>query len=181
MTPPVSMAEFSRLVRIDTLGEGERSEAIEASEGERAALAIRFGLIAIDRLAATAVLIRKGDIITATGRIDAQVTQACVATGAPLPATVAEPFTLKFIPEADDAAEPLPEIELDADDCDTIDYNGGAVDLGEAVAETLILALEPFPRAPDADEVLKAAGVVPEDEAEVGPFAALKALKDKLK
>jgi uncharacterized metal-binding protein YceD (DUF177 family) len=174
MTP-----EFSRPVRIDTLGEGDRAIAIEADEAERAALATRFGLISIERLAASATLTRKGDVISAQGRIEARVTQACVATGQPLPASVAEPFTLKFVPEAVEG-EPLAEIELDVEDCDTIDYAGGAVDLGEAVAETLVLALDPFPRAPDADKALKDAGVVSEDEAEVGPFAALKALKDKL-
>ena len=70
------------------------------------------------------------------------------------------------------------EIELDADDCDTIGYDGAAVDLGEAAAETLYLALDPFPRAPDADAKLKAAGVIGEGEA--GPFAALKGLRDRL-
>lgn len=178
MTPE---PEFSRLVRIDTLGEGGRTETIEADAGERAALAVRFGLIGLDRLTARAEIIRKGEIVMATGRMDAQATQACVATGEALPVTLSEPFTLKFMPEFDGMAEPLPEIELDADDCDTIDYAGGAIDLGEAVAETLILSLDPFPRAPDADEILRAAGVVSEDEVEVGPFAALKALKDKLK
>ena len=173
--------EFPRPVRIDTLGEGERSIAIEADAVERGALAARFGLIALDRLAAETTVTRKGDIIMVTGRMEAQATQACVATGAPLPVTLSEPFTLKFVPEHEEGAEPLAEIELDADDCDTIDYGGGAIDLGEAVAETLALALDPFPRAPDADQVLREAGVVPEDEAEIGPFAALKALKDKMK
>jgi hypothetical protein len=42
----------------------------------------------------------------------------------------------------------------------------------------MVLALDPFPRSPDADAILKAAGVV--DETEVGPFAILKGLKDKL-
>jgi hypothetical protein len=42
----------------------------------------------------------------------------------------------------------------------------------------MALALDPFPRAPDADDVLKAAGVLSEGEA--GPFAALRALKDRL-
>jgi len=172
--------EFPRPIRIDMLGEGTRTIAIEANEAERAALATRFGLIALDALAAQAEVTRNGDIIMATGRMDAQATQACVATGAPLPVTLNEPFTLKFVPALDEG-DPLPEIELDADDCDTIDYSGGAIDLGEAVAETLLLSLDPFPRSPDADAILRAAGVVQEDEAEVGPFAALKALKDKLK
>ena len=55
----------------------------------------------------------------------------------------------------------------------------GAIDLGEAAAETLLLALDPYPRAPNADAVLREAGVKPEgeEEREPGPFAALAALK----
>lgn len=171
MTP-----EFSRLVRVDTLGEGGRSEAIEADQAEREALARRFELVSIDALSAEAALRREAGAIIAEGRIRAAVEQACVATGVPVPALIDEPFAVKFVPE-NGAGE---EIELDAEDLDTIDYSGGAIDLGEAVAETLALSLEPFPRAPDADEVLRAAGVLSEDEVVTGPFAALQALKDKL-
>lgn len=172
MTP-----EFSRLARIDTLGEGGRAMAVEADPAERAALAKRFGLIALDALSAEAALRREGDVVFAEGRIKAAVVQACVATGGPVPAAIDEPFVLRFVPEGTDAGE---ELELDAEDFDTIDYQGGAVDLGEAVAETLALSLDPFPRAADADAVLKAAGVLSEDEVVAGPFAVLKGLKDKL-
>lgn len=173
MTP-----EFSRLVRIDTLGEGGRMVEATADAAERAALATRFGLIAIDRLAADAEVRSEGEIVFAVGRLKAAVVQACVASGEPVPAEIDERFSLKFVPEADGAGE---ELELDAEELDTIDYAGGAIDLGEAVAETLALSLDPFPRSPDADAILKAAGVLSEDEVVSGPFAALQALKDTLK
>lgn len=171
--------EFSRTVRIDTLGEGGRSMTVEAESAERAALAARFDLLSLDRLAAEARLRRDGDIIVAEGRIEAAVVQACVASGEPVPATIDEPFALRFVPAEQDGAE---EIELGPEDVDTVDYDGSAIDLGEAVAETLALSLDPFPRAPDADDVLKEAGVLSEEEAAEasGPFAALKGLKDKL-
>ena len=44
--PRMTAPEFSRPVRIDTLGAAPRNVAIEADEAERAALARRFGLIA---------------------------------------------------------------------------------------------------------------------------------------
>jgi uncharacterized metal-binding protein YceD (DUF177 family) len=166
-------------VRIDTLGEGNRSIAIEADEGERAALAARFGLLSLASLTAEAELRREGDVIIAEGRLRATAEQACVASGAPVPASVDEPFSLRFVPEGD--IEEGAEIELDAEDWDTIDYSGGAIDLGEAAAETLALSLDPFPRAADADAVLREAGVLSEDEVVTGPFAALQGLKDKLK
>ena len=55
MTAP----EFSRPVRVDTLGAAPRRLSLEADAAERAALARRFGLVAIDRLAAEVALTRR--------------------------------------------------------------------------------------------------------------------------
>ena len=171
MTDP---SELPRPVRLDQLGEAPRTEVVTATADERAALARRFGLIAIDRLAATADVRRAGDTVLADGRIDAQVVQACAATGVPLRVAIAEPFAIRFEPRA--AVDAAQEVELDAGDLDVVAYDGGAIDLGEAIAETLALAIDPFLRAPDAEARLREAGVVGEEEAEVGPFAGLKAL-----
>lgn len=170
MTP-----EFSRPIRLDTIGETARAIAIEADGEERTALARRFGLIALGRLDAEGAIRRDGETMFVEGRLHADVTQSCVASGEPVKATIDAPFSLRFAPEASDQPD---EIELQAEDCDTLSYAGGAIDLGEAVAETLALSLDPYPRSPDAQAALKAAGIVAEDEA--GPFAALKALRDKL-
>jgi uncharacterized metal-binding protein YceD (DUF177 family) len=145
-----------------------------ASEAERRALAARFGLIAIERLDARFIVRRQGTAITATGRVTAAVIQACTATSEPLPARVDEAVSLQFV-EPGTATE---EVELSADVLDTVEIEGGTVDLGEAAAETMALALDPFPRAPNADEALRAAGVLREEEA--GSFSGLAALKDKL-
>jgi hypothetical protein len=89
---------------------------------------------------------------------------------------VNEAVVLRFV--ADDAESQGDEVELSAVDCDTIPYSGSAIDLGEAAAETMMLALDPFPRGPNAEAALRAAGVKSEDEA--GPFGALAALKAKM-
>jgi uncharacterized metal-binding protein YceD (DUF177 family) len=174
----VILPEFSRPVRVDTLGAEPRTQAIEAEADERAALARRFGLLDIAHLAAEIVLVRKGEDVTATGRIEAAVTQSCVASAAPVEAAVDEPFELLFRP-APSLGRPDEEVELSPSELDVVFYHGAAIDLGEAVAETMALSLDPYPRAPEADETLKAAGVKSEEEA--GPFAALAALRDKLK
>lgn len=174
MTTP----EFSRPVALDTLGDAPRHLAIEASEAERAALARRFGLLALDRLRAEANLVRKDDSVTATGWVEAAVVQSCVASAAPVPEAIDEPFEVAFRPQPADA-QPDEEIELGEGDMDVVFYEGGGIDLGEAVAETLALALDPYPRAPDADATLKAAGVKSEEEA--GPFGALASLRDQFK
>ena len=70
------------------------------------------------------------------------------------------------------------EVELSEDDCDVMEYSGQQIDLGEALAQTLFLALDPYPRAENADEFARKKGLKSEEEA--GPFGALAELKDKL-
>jgi uncharacterized metal-binding protein YceD (DUF177 family) len=173
----MSAPEFSRPVRLETLGAEPRTVTVEAEAGERAALARRFGLVEIARLTGEAALVRDGEEVIARGRIEAAVTQSCVASGEPVAATVDEPFELLFRPPPS-ADRPDEEVELSGSELDVTFHDGAAIDLGEAVAETLALSLDPYPRAPDAEEALKAAGVKSEEEA--GPFGALASLRDKL-
>lgn len=178
MTDP----EFSRPHRLDQIGAGESDVHVEATPEERAALAGRFDLQAIESLGADYAIRRDAAGIVARGHIRAQVVQSCVATGEPVPAAIDEDFTIRFLPETD--ADPNDEVELDADEGDTVFYSGGAIDLGEAAAETLALSLDPFPRGPNAEAALRQAGVMSEEEArrlaeESGPFGALAALRGK--
>ncbi|PWG02392.1 YceD family protein [Sphingosinicella humi] len=175
------MPEFSRTVRIDTLGDAARTMEIAADAPERAALAERFDLAAIDRLFARLSMSRKGDRIAANGTLQAAVTQNCVVTGNPVPAEIEEPFALEFRPQPATGAEE--EIELGEAEMDVIFYDGAMIDVGEAVAETLSLALEPYPRSPEAEAALDAAGIKDEtqaarEEAEAkekrSPFAVLR-------
>jgi uncharacterized metal-binding protein YceD (DUF177 family) len=172
--------EFARPFRLDAIGGEPRAVSIKADEAERAALAVRFGLVSIDALEADATIHREGERVWAKGRIRAKAVQSCVATGDPIPAKVDEPFALRFDPEGGAAAEE--ELELEESDLDLLAYEGGAIDLGEAVAQGFALALDPFPRVADADQRLRAAGVASEEDAEAqrveaSPFAALKSLK----
>ena len=171
----MSTPEFARPLRVDTIGDEPRTIAIEADAAERAALTKRFGLIGIDRLTGNLTLRRDAAGIVAEGRVAATLTQACSITGDPLPAAIDEPIALRFVPE-DEATQD--EIELGDHDVDVIAYDGGAIDLGEVAAETMALALDPFPRGPNAEAALRDAGVLSEGEA--GPFGALAGLKDKL-
>lgn len=172
MTP-----EWSRPERVDTIGDRGHDVAIEADETERAALARRFDLLAIDRLQARFAIRREAGAIVADGRVTGAVVQACSASGVPVPATVDEPVTLRFV---DDLGPSEEELELSADALDTLPIENGAIDLGEAAAETLALALDPFPRAPDAEAALAEAGVLREGEVGNAAFSALADLKRKL-
>jgi uncharacterized metal-binding protein YceD (DUF177 family) len=147
---------------------------IEATEAERAALATRFGLGAVERLRAEVALEAKPRAIRATGRLVAAIMQPCAVSGEDFPVAIDEPIDLRFIeenprPVAEDEAI---ELELEADDCDEIEYAGDMFDLGEAVAQTLGLAIDHYAEGPNADAARKAAGIVQEGEQQ-GPLAAL--------
>lgn len=173
----MSEAEFSRTVRADTVGVEPRQLHVEAEEAERQALARRFGLVGLDSLDADVEVIRSTSDIIARGRARAMVRQSCVVTGAPVATAIDEIFVVHFRPlPASGAGED--EIELGEGEMDVIFTDSGEVDVGEAVAQTLALHLDPYPRAPGAEAALKEAGV--KDEGEAGPFGALAALKDKL-
>lgn len=170
MTPP----EFSRPIPLDAIGAVPRRERIAADPVERAALARRFGLEGLDRLDAVIAVRSVEAGVRVTGTLDAALAQACSVTGDPLPVTLTDvPVDLVFVAEPAASDE---EVELSADALDVVFHDGAAVDLGEAVAETMALALDPFPRGPGADAALKAAGV----SGEGGPFGALAGLRDKL-
>ena len=167
--------EFARPQRVDTIGDDARTIEVDADAQERAALAKRFDLIGIERLTGKFTIRRDAAGIVAEGRVEAAVTQACSITGDPLPVTVDEPVALRFVAEEDSGQD---EVELGDSDIDVIPYDGGTIDLGEVAAETMALALDPFPRGPNAEVVLKEAGVLSEEQA--GPFGVLAGLKDRL-
>ena len=172
----VSLSEFSHELKISELGGKMRSIHLSADAFQRAALAKRFDLAELDRLDADLTMTTEGTDIFATGELNAILAQICVATNVPVPVTISEPISIRFIsePRVDEEAE----FELAAEDCDVIFHDGQLIDLGEAVAQSLGLALDPYPRSPNADALLKAAGVKGEDEA--GPFGVLASLKEKL-
>ena len=174
-------AEFSRPLRIDTIGEQPRELQVAAEPEERAALARRFGLPGLERLEAELAVWRKGEEVRLAGTLRAEVSQACVASGAPVPASLIVPFDILFRPQPADG-RPDEEVELSEGEMDVVFYDRAEIDLGEAVAETLSLNLDPYPRAPEAEAALRAAGVRREGEEEKeNPFAALAGLKDRLK
>jgi len=159
---------FAHQLRLDQIRDGERLDLI-ADDAERAAVCRRLRLSSLDRLEAHAALTRTGEVIRAEGRLVAALDQSCVVTGDPVAAHVDEPFRFVFMPEP--ATGPDEEIELGESDCDTVFHDGASIDLGTAIADTLALSLDPYPRSAGADAALKEAGVMTEEQA--SPFAVL--------
>ena len=141
--------------------------------GECAALAKRFGLVRIERLEALISLARQGSRIAATGTLSAAIVQSCAVSGEDLPVAIDEPLSLRFVPETGHSGDE--EIELSAEACDEVPYTGTSFDLGEEVAQSLALAIDPFAIGPAAEAARKSAGLLGQGES--GPFAALAALR----
>ena len=168
--PELDRPEFSRIA--DTRQIDAAPVHLAASEEECAGLARRFDLVAVKRLEATLALDKDGTAIRATGTLSADIVQSCAISGEDLPVLIREQLSFRFVPAGQH--QPDEELELEASELDEIEFSGTSFDLGEAVAQSLVLAIDPFAEGPDAERVRRE--VLKEAE-EAGPFAALAALK----
>lgn len=174
---PLPLPELSQIIKISDIGGAALTGEIVANEDQCEALAKRFDLSSIESITASYRLEAKEHIISFTGGIQSDLHQACAISGRPFPIRVTEKFNILF-EEKTDVPPSEEEIELAPEDCDVIEYENAQIDLGEAIAQTLYLALDPYPRGPDADSTANKKGLKSEEES--GPFSALAALKDKL-
>ncbi len=158
----MSTPEFSRPIDIARLGPGETALDIAATADERAALARRFELVALDRLEAKVKARRVGALIRVTAVLSADLVQSCVVTLEPVASRIADEFTVFFGTAANEDLSAL------APDVDPIEpLTGDRIDLGETVAQQLSLAIDPYPRSPAA------IAAPAEETAAPSPFAAL--------
>jgi hypothetical protein len=176
-----SAAEFTRTVPVGQIGPQEQEHRIEASEAERRSLARRFGLVELRFLAARVTLRRptQGGLIRLEADFDAAVVQSCVVTLEPVESRISDRIVLFFGREAAAAKADPGEIEvsIEADDPPEPIVNG-EIDMGEAVAQGLALAIDPYPRKPGA-AIGAEAGAAPPAATPPGPFAVLARLRKR--
>lgn len=158
--------EFSRPLAVDRVPLGGVTVTVKAAAAERAALAVRLAVPAIESLVCVFQLRPgPGGAVDATGLLTALVTQVCIVSLDEFATDVTEHFTLRFVPagyESDD---------IDPDSVDEIPVAAGLLDLGEAAAEQIALALDPYPRKPGAE--LDAGS----EDLSANPFATLARLR----
>ena len=162
-----STPEFSRPLRAHEVGGTQRRFTLTADAAERAALAARFTLLALDRLEASLDVRREAAGIRIVGQVEGIGAQACVASGEPVPFRLRETIALLLSDTVPDGGE----IELGSDDLDVEILDGDVIDAGEIAAQAFALGLDPYPRLPGT-----VAGILSEDEAAAArsPFAVLK-------
>lgn len=176
----MSENELVRMVKLRPLP-GD-TVIVEADAKEREALAQRFSLPAISSICANVTLEKDGKAVLARGNLAAQISQNCAISGEEFDVAIDEPILMRFVEAqslSSDMEDEEVEIELSDEDCDEIEYSGDTFDLGEAIAQSLGLAIDPYAEGPNANEAREKAGIAGDDEPS-GPLAeALKALKNE--
>lgn len=172
---PVALSELS--------GRKATRLTLEPDTAARAALAADLGIDEIRKLRFAVELSPKGKADWAlAAQLGATVVQPCVVSGAPVVTRIDEPVMRLYLADyADPTVEPGGEVEMPEDD--TAEPLPAVLDLGAVMAEALALALPLYPRAEGAalsSSNFTAPGADPMSDEDARPFAALKALKDKL-
>ncbi len=151
---------------------------IEADPAARASMADVGGLREVLSASASLdVTPERGGRVHVTGRVRARIGQTCVVTLDPIENEIDEPIDLIFappeqIPELSDLVDEAAESDGEIPDPPEPIING-VIDLGRLATDALFLAVDPYPRRPDAvfEPLIVAAD--PMDH----PFAALQALQ----
>jgi len=158
--------EFSRPLQVDRVPALGSHERIAADEKECAALAKRLGISKLHSLGGLLKVVpwRDGGL-KITGTLKAEVDQVSVISLETFTSTLEYSVERYFLSPR--TGNPAPE-----EDVDIIEH--GIVDLGEILAETMALELDPYPRQEgevfsDIEEPL--------EPAKVSPFTALSKLK----
>ncbi|MGI9450003.1 MAG: YceD family protein [Geminicoccaceae bacterium] len=185
MTPT---SEFSRIVVIEPWPTDGIPVDVVATSAECQRLKERFELIQLKSLKASGRIERAGDGLVFEGTLEAEVTQSCVVSLAPVPSIVKTSIQRRFVqPDPgghagdqglqDSQGEAVPDlISLHGDDADVDILEADHIDVGEVIAEEFYLALESYPRAKDADVVMaEVQGALNQDDmSSESPFSKLR-------
>lgn len=155
---------------------------IEADQAAREAMAEVGGLREVLSASASLdVMPKSGGRVHVTGHVRARIGQTCVVTLDPIENELDEPIDLIFAPpeQIPDLSELVDEAaESDAEIPDPPEpIINGVIDLGRLATDALFLAVDPYPRRPDAVFQPPVEAADPNDH----PFAALKALRSDAK
>lgn len=187
--PPAAITpEWPHRVETARIGAEPFAVKIAADEQQRKDMARRAGVKSIERLDAEVTLQRTSgnNLIHVSGRVDADVTQLCTLTLAPLQNRVTDTFEAWYTDHQDVVSlagvrrerdnmlsgGELPAPEEHEDPEPAID---GAIDVGELAAQYFCLSVDPYPQAEDSNyENSVETGLSAAPATRQNPFAALK-------
>ncbi|PTE12196.1 YceD family protein [Mesorhizobium helmanticense] len=127
---------------------------IDADAGQRAALAGEHDLLSVENYRADLLVTPwKRNGVKVSGRVEADITQACIVTLEPVEAHIDEAVEALFLPQESKLGrqgfEGGGEILLDAEGPDSPEtFSGDTIDVGELAEQFFGLAIDPYPRKP---------------------------------
>ncbi|WP_309086114.1 DUF177 domain-containing protein [Chelativorans sp.] len=136
---------------VRNLGPKGVTVSIDADQQQRMELAKAHGLLSVERFAAElAIRPWKKDGVQVSGRVEADITQACVVTLDPLTARIEEQVSAVFVPEGSRLARIAADsdeivIQAEGDDLPEV-FEGDSIDVGALAEEFFALAIDPYPR-----------------------------------
>lgn len=172
-----SAPELSRLIAVESIIPNRpRTEKLEASAAECAALAKRFDLRSLTGLKAVLTVLRvpDGNVIRVKGDIEAEVVQACVVSLQDVHSEIKAHFDTSFT-ESGKELDQGEEFNIELDEELHAVISNGILDLGELAVQYLSLELDPYPRAPGVSLAAQLAEVG--SEVKNRPFQVLQGLK----
>lgn len=182
MTDMAAKPITTPLVRVADLDPG-RTHPIQIALDPDLLVAGRdqLDILGLDKVRVTGELIpeRRSDW-RLKAKLGATVTQACVVTLAPVKTRLDVPITRLFTIHYE---EPDPDTETEMPEDVNIDPLGETIDLAAVAIEEISLAMPDYPRAQDVADVSVSSapeGIDPLTDEDLKPFAALKALKEKM-
>ncbi len=186
--------EWSYLVDVERLSDEPEIFTFEADERQRTDIARRLSIVSIQYAKASITIQRAGgDIFHAMGTIDADVTQACVVTQAPVQGHIEDEFEGWYGDKTSNAVSFAKarsereakkghiETEILEESADPEPIIGGKIDIGELATQYLSLALDPYPRADGGASEFLIEPPADKEGAQIrkSPFEALKDWKEK--
>ena len=153
---------------------------IEADEATRRGIAELAGLReVVSARGAFDVRPMSGGRLAVTGWVRARLGQTCVVTLDPIENEIDEEIDLVYappeqIPQLSDLVDDAVESDEETPDSPEPIVNG-IIDLGRLATDVVLLAMDPYPRKPDAVFDVVAEPADPSEH----PFAALRALQEK--
>jgi len=164
----IATREFSRLFDLGELSSGDVAFEVAADPDERSAVARRLDLLQLDELIAKGtVAVASGGVIRVRGALQARLSQRCVVTLEPVAAELDAEFDRLFLRSGSLGAE----VVIDPEEEEPEPLLGDMLDLGELVTEELALAIDPYPRSPDAESYLARYGAAADAGGRAGPLA----------
>lgn len=178
---------FSFLVKVGHVSSNPVSIILEADEKEREGLAKLWKIESVTSLKADVKTSRwKRDGLRISGSFVGELVQNCVVSLKPISTKIEDEFFSHFVPDTSKLARrdniQNGELIIDVEGPDIPDtFSGNTIDIAAVVSEFAAMAIDPYPRDPEAEIEEKFKSDSGQDDAAPSPFAALAAIKSELK